>query len=67
MVAKIVRPDTKDHKIILDPQVEIPAREKWLFENKAALKSVQRGLKQAAQRRLSKKGGFAEFAEDDNP
>lgn len=30
-----------DHgRIILEPNVEIPAKEKWLWENKTALKQV---------------------------
>jgi hypothetical protein len=57
--------ETKDHKLILEPQVEIPAREKWLFENKTALKKVERGLQDAAEGRLSKKGSFSKFADDD--
>ena len=56
---------TKDHKIILEPRVEIPAREKWLFENKTALKKVERGLQDAAHDCLSKKGSFAKFSYDD--
>jgi hypothetical protein len=57
--------ETEDHKLILEPQVEIPAHEKWLFENKIALKRVKRGLQDAAQGRLSKRGGFAKYADDD--
>ena len=57
--------ETKDHKLILDPQVEIPAREKWLFKNRNALKNVEAGLQDAAKGRLSKKGSFAKFANDD--
>lgn len=57
--------ETKEHKLILEPYVEIPAREKWLFKNKAALKKVERGLKDAAAGRLSKKGSFAKFSNDD--
>ena len=30
----------------------IPARETWLYDNKAALTSVRRGLKQASEREL---------------
>ena len=37
----------KNHRIILDPLVEIPAREKWLFDNKPALQTVRQGLKEA--------------------
>ena len=41
-------------QIILDPQVTIPASEVWLFNNPDALGSVQRGLSDAAQGRVSK-------------
>jgi hypothetical protein len=41
-------------QIILDPQVTIPASEAWLFNNPDALASVQRGLSDAAQGRLTK-------------
>jgi len=57
--------ETKDHKLILDLRVEISAREKWLFENKTALKKVKHGLQDAVEGRLSKKGSFAKFADDD--
>lgn len=57
--------ETKDHKIILEPYAEIPAREKWLFDNKTALKKVEQGLKDAAAGRLVKRGSFSKFADDD--
>jgi hypothetical protein len=57
--------ETKEHKLILEPYVEIPARERWLFDNKAALKKVESGLKDAAAGRLSEKGSFAKFSDDD--
>lgn len=41
-------------QIVLDPQVTIPASEAWLFNNPDALASVQRGLSDAAQGRVSK-------------
>ena len=41
-------------QIILDPQVTIPASEVWLFNNPDALASVQRGLLDAAQGKVSK-------------
>jgi hypothetical protein len=40
-------------QIVLDPQVTIPASEVWLFNNTAALASVQRGLADAARGRVS--------------
>ena len=33
-------------RIILEPQVSVPASEAWLFRNKRALESVARGLNQ---------------------
>lgn len=56
---------TSDNRIILEPYAEIPAREKWLFVNKIALKKVEQGLKDAAEGRLVKKGSFAKFVDDD--
>jgi len=41
-------------QIVLDPQVTVPASEVWLFNNPDALASVQRGLFDAAQGRVSK-------------
>ena len=41
-------------QIVLDPQVTIPASEVWLFNNPDALASVQRGLFDVAQGRVSK-------------
>ena len=40
-------------QIVLDPQVTIPASELWLFNNPVALASVQRGLSDAAQGKVS--------------
>lgn len=57
--------ETKDHKIILEPYTEIPAREKWLFNNKSALKKVEQGLKDAAAGKVSKRGSFAKYADDE--
>ena len=42
-------------EILLVPVVEIPSTEVWLHENKKALKSVQRGIKQAKEGRITKK------------
>ncbi len=33
--------------LLLEPMVEIPAREKWLYENNLAHESVKRGLMQS--------------------
>jgi hypothetical protein len=52
-------------RIILDPQVSIPASEAWLFRNKKALSSVRRGLAEAAEGKTNSIGSFASFADDD--
>ena len=41
-------------EVLLQPLVEIPASELWLFNNKKALKSVQKGLKDASEGKISK-------------
>jgi hypothetical protein len=51
-------------QIILDPQVNIPASEAWLFEDKAALASVDRGMVESANGQLINRGSFAKYAKD---
>ena len=53
--------DTKG-RIILEPQVEVPAAEAWLWQNPAAMKAVQRGLRDSAEGKLVERGSFAQFA-----
>lgn len=54
-----VRAYKENEKIILEPMVEIPAREAWLYENEAALKKVKTGL---SQKGTIKRGSFAKHA-----
>ena len=56
---------TADGNIILEPFAEIPAREKWLFDNKAALNAVQVGLQQAAAGETRSLGSFAKYADEE--
>lgn len=42
-------------QIILDPVVTIPASEAWLFQDKAALASVRKGLQESASGKVVKK------------
>ena len=44
----------KDGKILLEPFVEIPADEQWLYKNSQALESVQRGLADAKAGRVKR-------------
>ena len=55
----------EDGNIILEPFTEIPAREKWLFENAAALSAVKAGLAQATEGDTRTLGSFAQFADED--
>ena len=51
-------------RIVLEPYAEIPATEKWLFENPEARESVRRGLADAAQGRVADHGSFSKYADD---
>ncbi len=44
----------KAGEILIRPIVEIPASELWLYKNKQASKSVQTGLKDVAEGKISK-------------
>lgn len=55
----------KDGRLILEPFKEIPAREAWLFENKLALSKVRQGLQDAAKGKVSKRGDFSQFVDDE--
>jgi hypothetical protein len=54
-----VRAYTKGHRIVLEPMMEVPVEEAWLFENKDALKKVLTGL---SQKGSVKRGSFARHA-----
>jgi hypothetical protein len=52
-------------RIVLDPQVSIPASEVWLYRNPKALASVRRGLADVAAGRTKSLGSFARYADED--
>jgi hypothetical protein len=54
-----VRAYKENDRIILEPMVEIPAREVWLYQNKAALEKVKKGL---SQKGTVKRGAFSKYA-----
>lgn len=64
-ISSYILTETEDHKLILEPQVEIPAREKWLFDNQVALDKVKQGIQDAAEGKLTSKGSFSQYADDD--
>jgi hypothetical protein len=53
-------------RIVLDPQVSIPASEAWLYRNPKALASVRKGLADAAAGRTKSLGSFARYVEEDD-
>jgi len=46
-------------KIVLEPYAEIPARERWLFENPEALRRVRKGLAEADSGQTISLGTFS--------
>lgn len=55
----------RDGSILLEPFAEIPAHEKWLFDNPDALNAVKNGLNQAKGGDTQSLGSFAHYADDD--
>jgi hypothetical protein len=51
-------------QILLSPETLIPLHEAWLYKNKGALESVQRGLEDAKKGRIKKARSFAKHAQD---
>jgi hypothetical protein len=54
----------ENNRIILEPNVEIPAEEAWLFRNKEALSQVKKGLQDSAAGRVKSRGDFTQFVDD---
>lgn len=50
--------------ILLEPMVEIPASESWLFENEEALNRVRRGLADSAKGKTKSRGSFVAHLDD---
>jgi hypothetical protein len=54
----------REGRIVLEPFAEVPARERWLFENRQALDSVTRGLAQSTAGKVKKAGSFSKYADE---
>jgi hypothetical protein len=54
-----VRAYMEGHRIVLEPMMEVPVDEAWLFENKEALKKVLTGL---SQKGTVIRGSFSKYA-----
>ena len=57
--------ESEDGSILLEPLIELSAKEAWLFKNKKALESVQKGLKQSAEGKTKSLGSFAKYLNED--
>jgi hypothetical protein len=53
-------------KIVLEPIVEVPTKDHWIYKNPKALKSLLEGLKDAEEGRLYDLGSFAKYATEDD-
>jgi len=51
-------------QIILIPQVTIPEYEAWLFEDKDALASIDKGMGESANGQVINRGSFAKYVKD---
>ena len=51
-------------RIVLEPYAEVPATEKWLFDNSEALASVKRGLADSAAGKVRERGSFGQYADE---
>lgn len=54
----------KNHRIILEPFAEIPAKELWLHKNSVAMNSVKNGLEQSKNNQTKSLGSFAKYLKD---
>lgn len=52
-------------KLILEPYVEIPAREQWLYKNPEAFNSVKQGLAEVKTHKPKFNGSFKEYLDQD--
>jgi len=57
--------EESDGKIILFPEVAIPANEAWLYKNKKALEAVKKGLEDSASGKVKKRGSFAKYVDEE--
>jgi hypothetical protein len=57
----------EDGKIVLDPLVEIPAREHWIYKNPEAMASLMRGIEDAKKGRIVEVDeNFSKFLDDED-
>ena len=54
---------SQDNAILLEPYVEIPAREKWIFDNPKAFAQLKEGIEDVENGRLVDMGDFSKYIE----
>ncbi len=54
-----------DGRIMLTPLATIPERELWLYKNPNALESLRRGIEQAGEGKVTSRGSFAKYVDDE--
>jgi hypothetical protein len=55
-----------DGRIVLEPLIEIPAKEHWIYKNPEALASMMKGIKEVEEGKLNDLGSFAKYAIEDD-
>lgn len=55
--------EENDGRIVLLPEIAVPANEVWLYKNKEAFEAVKEGLEQSASGKTKKRGSFAKYVE----
>ncbi len=53
-------------RLVLEPYVEIPAEERWLYKNPVALAMVEQGLRESAEGKTVRMGSFAHYLDDED-
>ena len=52
-------------RLVLEPFVEIPERERWLYKNPEALAMVEQGLRESAEGKTYYMGDFSKYADEE--
>ncbi len=52
-------------KIILEPVIEVPQKDHWIYKNPKAFASLIKGIQDAEEGRLHDLGSFAQYADED--
>lgn len=56
----------EDGRVVLEPFVEIPERERWLYKNPEALAMVEQGLRESSEGKTVRMGSFAQYLDDED-